>query len=328
MSEKKGAIKKSTLDAIGNAIRSKDGSTEPIPVNALADRITALPTPSGENKLAQIFNKTVTEITAEDLEGVTTIPDYTFRNCESLTSVVIPDSVISMGIHAFYNCSKLRKITLGSGVEEIGGSAFQFCYELESMNFPSSLKKIGGTVFDNCNALKYVFIEDLASWCQINRGTSKPQSYMISTPIQKAGNFYLKNALGEYEIPTSIAIPNEVQKIEMLSFYNADNLISVTIGGHVKTIGHYAFAYCNNLVTLNIENGVEIIEDLVFQGCKNLASITIPDSMTSIGKSVFDGCTSLTDIYINKPEGSISGSPWGATNATIHWNTPLPSEEV
>jgi hypothetical protein len=54
--------------------------------------------------------------------------------------------------------------------------------------------------------------------------------------------------------------------------------------------------------------------------CTNLTSITIPNSVTSIGNYVFEYCTSLETITINRPEGTISGEPWGAPDSTeIKW---------
>lgn len=72
---------------------------------------------------------------------------------------------------------------------------------------------------------------------------------------------------------------------------------------------------------------VTSIGESAFRECDNLTSVTIPNSVTIIGDRAFLYCSSLTNIYINKEENFISGSPWGAPSATVHWNTPLPSEE-
>ncbi len=56
-----------------------------------------------------------------------------------------------------------------------------------------------------------------------------------------------------------------------------------------------------------------------FSDCQNLKSVSLPSSLESIGSSVLLRCTSLETITIAKPENSISGAPWGATNATVIW---------
>jgi len=64
---------------------------------------------------------------------------------------------------------------------------------------------------------------------------------------------------------------------------------------------------------------VKIIEQSAFTDCSELTTITIPKSVTNIGKYSFGGCKSLKSITINKPNGSITDSPWSAINAKITW---------
>ena len=107
----------------------------------------------GKSKLPQVIDKTVTEITAEDLEGAISISERAFEGCENLTSITIPDSVTSIVAYAFNNCSGLTNVKIGNGITTIGGNAFSGCYALTSITIPDSVTSIGGTAFYKCSSL-------------------------------------------------------------------------------------------------------------------------------------------------------------------------------
>ncbi|MBQ6864913.1 MAG: leucine-rich repeat domain-containing protein, partial [Clostridia bacterium] len=77
--------------------------------------------------------------------SVTSIGDWAFCGCDSLTSVTIPDSVTSIGEYAFENCDSLTSVTIGNSVTSIGDWAF--C---------------------DCTSLTSVHISDIAAWCNID----------------------------------------------------------------------------------------------------------------------------------------------------------------
>ena len=74
-----------------------------------------------------------------------------------------------------------------------------------------------------------------------------------------------------------------------------------------------------DITSIVIPNTVTTIGNNAFSDCSNLTSVTISSSVTSIGDYAFASCINLTTITINKAEGSITGAPWGATNATVTW---------
>jgi len=91
--------------------------------------------------------------------NVTSIGNYAFRNCTSLTSVEIPNSVTSIGASAFYGCSSLVSVTIPNSVTSIGNRAFRNCSGLTSMTIPSSVTSIGEDAFLGCSGLTYIIIE-------------------------------------------------------------------------------------------------------------------------------------------------------------------------
>ena len=79
---------------------------------------------SGFKKLGQLIDRSIESVTAEDLEGVTSIGGYAFYHCSLLNSVELPNSITTIGNRAFEGCTQLTEITIPSGVTEIDEFAF------------------------------------------------------------------------------------------------------------------------------------------------------------------------------------------------------------
>ena len=93
-------------------------------------------------------------------DSVTSIGEYAFYNCTSLTSVTFPDSVTSIGEYAFYNCTSLTSVTFPDSVTSIGKYAFCDCSSLTSVTIPDSVTSIVGSAFAGCTSLTNVTIPD------------------------------------------------------------------------------------------------------------------------------------------------------------------------
>ena len=86
-------------------------------------------------------------------DSVTSIGDFAFDCCSSLTSVTIPDSVTSIGDSAFSSCDGLSSVTIGNSVTSIGDSAFYHCDGLTSVTIGNSVTSIGNYAFYYCTGL-------------------------------------------------------------------------------------------------------------------------------------------------------------------------------
>ena len=194
-------------------------------------------------------------------------------DCTNLESIIIPNSVTSIGNYAFIRCTELTSIEIPNSVTSIGNYAFSECRGLTSIEIPNSVTSIGNYAFSECRGLTSIVIPDSV------------------TPI---GNY----AFSCCDNLSSIIISNSVTSIGKSSFSNCKKLTSVIIGNSVTTIGNHAFAYCSELTSVIIGNSVTTIGKCAFENCSKLTSVTIPNSVTSIGDFAFDCCRELTSVII------------------------------
>ena len=108
------------------------------------------------NKSPACSNLSVTSIVIE--EGVTSIGDYAFENCDNLTSITIPENVEIIGKGAFYSCDNLKDVTLQDGVKIIERTAFIWCGNLTNIVLPNSITSIGDWAFKDCTSLTSIKI--------------------------------------------------------------------------------------------------------------------------------------------------------------------------
>lgn len=89
---------------------------------------------------------------------VVVIQNSAFKDCSSLTSILIPNSIKSIGINAFENCSNITEITIPEGVTLIGNNTFKGCVKLASASFPTSIESFGANAFAGCTSLTSIVL--------------------------------------------------------------------------------------------------------------------------------------------------------------------------
>ncbi len=228
-------------------------------------------------------------------EGVTSIGDYVFYECEYIDKITIPDSVTKIGNKAFYKCYDLESIDIPDSVTEIGGSAFYSCEKLESVKLPNCDVKIGEGAFSHCKSLKTIDIP--LSVTQIGEyafSDSWIESIVIPDTVTTIGS----GAFSACRNLTQVELPKDITSIPDYAFYSCKVLPRIAIPEKVETIGAYAFMSCEILESVTIPDGVTEIGESAFSACNKLATIELPQSLVEIDDNAFKSAIALTEVNI------------------------------
>ena len=153
-----------------------------------------------QNNLRPWKNNDINTVIIEP--GVTSIGNFAFSSCKSLTSISIPNSVTSIGYYAFEYCYGLTSIFIPNSVTSIGRYAFSECSSLTSIGIPNSMTNIGDYTFSGMTGLTSITIP--------NNVTSIGESAFSSC----------------YNL-TSINISSSVQNIGEKAFYGCPRLHTI-----------------------------------------------------------------------------------------------------
>jgi len=252
----------------------------------------------------------ISSITIPD--GVISIANEAFSGCTGLTTIILPSSLKSIGNEAFKGCVKLTTITFPNSLISIGNEAFSGCSRITSLTIPSNVKSIGEKAFNECVELASIsilsndiIIGDCAfvgirCFSPIITNNGKTLCYVpLGTQSYTIPNSVTSINGGAFygSYITNVSIPNNLKTIGNYAFYSCSRLLSITIPNGVETIGDYAFLLCD-FTSITIPNSVITIGNSAFVSCTNLTSITIPISVKSIGEKAFGGCYGITSVNI------------------------------
>ena len=265
--------------------------------------------------------------------SVTSIGDYAFYSCYSLTSVTLPASVTALGGNAFHFCSSLTSVTLPASLTSVGDSAFYDCTSLTNVTLPASLTSIGDSAFYGCSSLTSVTFP--ASLTSIGDGAF---SYCIGL--------------------TSVTLPDSVTSLGDYAFDSCSSLTSITLHDIVTSIGYGTFRSCTSLSRIDVDpanpnyasidgvlfdkslstllqapsdlsgaysvpDSVTSIGNSAFYDCTSLTSVTLPDSVTSLGYDAFSHCTSLTSITLPDSISSIGNYAFESCSSLTSVTLPV-----
>lgn len=243
---------------------------------------------------------------------------YGFQNA-ALESIILPDSIISIGNDTFRNCPNLANITFSENLREIGERAFTDTAWLNAQTAKGFINAGNVVIGYNGDYKESLTIPEGT----IGIGAKAFQSGTFSTVTLPDGLLYIgRVAFDSCRNLKEVNIPDSVEEIDDYAFYRCSSLETVTIPATVGTIGTDVFSESSwsNLqedgpiyigtkfygykgtmpahTTLTLRDGTDTIVDDALSGYANLDEIILPDSLKTIGKNAFKGCISLTEISI------------------------------
>ena len=237
-----------------------------------------------------------------------------FQGFTGITSIVIPDSVISIGVSTFSGCTSLAEIVIPDSVTSIGGSAFSGCTSLAEIVIPDSVTSIGGFAFSGCTSLSKVDLPKTLT--TIEAGTFRDCTSLKEIVIPDSVTEIRCNwGLGAFSGCTSLSKVDLSKNLTMIyeyTFSGCTSLAEIDIPDSVTSIGRFAFSGCTSLSKVKLPKTLTGIYSDVFSGCTSLKEIIIPDSVTSVGGSAFSNCISLESITIGSGVESL-GDEWIAS---------------
>jgi len=245
----------------------------------MRDNMPVLSKPDIENVIIKAY--TGTDGTNNDYMKITypdnEVPQYGFCSwTNSISSIILPKTVNSIGDFAFYHCSTLKTVSIPASLKSWGIYVFDSCNALDSVNLPEGLTTLGTWAFRMCSSLKSIKIPStLKSWGN--------QTFQSCSVLRK------------------VVLGNTITSIGDYAFQYCTNLDSVVIPSTLKIWGSSPFDGCTGLKTVELKDGLKNLGVNSFYGLTGLKSISIPSSVTDFGTMAFENCSNLLSVCSYRP---------------------------
>lgn len=264
--------------------------------------------------------KSLRTVTFTNHNKMETLPNWTFVDCEGLTSVTLPQGLKRIGDVAFQTCPALTTINFPEGLTSIGGYAFANS-GITSISLPESLVSIGGSAFIACDIRNLVVpanVTEIGERCFANN--SNMQSAVFLNTMSR----FNENVLtGSNASLRHLTLPKGYD-IRESEFHSWGELRTLVISDGTDTVPKYGFAWCGKLNTVTFPASLKILGESSFYRCDSLKHIdfgsnsqlntignnafqytglehfTCPPSLTIIGNGAFADDGALKSVKFNR----------------------------
>ena len=255
--------------------------------------------------------------------GITHLGARTFVLAENLTSVELPEGLLSIGVSCF-NQTGLKSIQFPPMLQKIDDNAFWRGQIAGDVHIPESVTAIGKNVFNKCPITSVNLPEGL----QVLGGGAFSETKLTEMPEIPESITVLDSTFQGCTDIKEVTIPSQVTDIS--GAFAGTGISTVTVPYQVTNY-YRAFNGCKSLEKVVIESQSDTIPSGgsaqgVFQNCTNLKSVILPEWVTTIGNYAFSGCTSLKDTAFLKDVKSIGD--FAFQNAGLSGNLVLNATSI
>ena len=242
------------------------------------------------------FNATIESNVYADGKGIitfssplTTLAYQAFRECQNLTSIILPEGLTKILYYSFEDCKNLKEVIIPATLSSVNGYAFYKCPALERFN--------GVHTSEDGRCIV------LPSWSGNRLAAFAPNgitTYTLQDNIVAINEYVFS---GNTEI-RHLIMPNSITSIGGDAFSGCIGMESIVLSENLTYIDMYAFSGCSNLKKVENATNIRDLGYLAFSRCTSLESIDLP-SLEYISENPFYGCTSLREV--NSPLTSEDG---------------------
>lgn len=230
-------------------------------------------------------------------ESIESIGEDSFYNCMALTDILLPAALRRIGSHAFFKCGCLSSVSTSvpSALQTIENHAFASCTNLQSIILPDSLRDIGEYAFSKCESISEITIPDGVTSMGIGifYGCKALSSITLPSGIQLVPERMFQGCSGL----KTFTIPSSVTRLGDWAFGDS-GLQTIRIPGSIYGIGDSVFGRCYDLTSVTIDEGVQVVGANAFRECTSLETVVLPESIFYLGEYAFAYCPKLTKMIL------------------------------
>ena len=239
-------------------------------------------------------------------ESLKTIGNYTFASMTALEGIIIPNKVTEIGKYAFSNDLNLKYAHLSSSCSWLKEGLFNSCDSLGSITIPPIVTKMDTKMFANCKSLTSATFEGSSDILEMGYGASQTEKGLFSdcpletltldrwllynTEVSSRSPFYSIAALKNLTLGANVGV------VDKYMFSYCTGFEEVYLPDNIESVGLWGFRGCSALKSVRFSENLSQVSDYGFSECTSLDNVVFPASMTSVADNSFSNCTSLKKL--------------------------------